>query len=343
MRARGWRVDCLVRRADAPEAQLLAELGCSLVVGDITVADGLVEAMASADVVVHNAGVYEIGATKQTAARMQSVNVEGTESVLSAARMAGVPKTIYVSSVVALDPEVHDADPARPAGAPFRDPRFCTPYSRSKAAAHEVALRHRAEGLALVNVMPNVVVGPDDHSAFGHFIRLHIMGRNLPLAFGADCRIAPIDVDSLAEGICLAADRGEIGEDYCFGGASITFKELFQAFAEQPGGMKVRLYLPRWFMGLQMPLFAWLLRRMGLTAFLSPELVRSSRADYDFSSAKAEQELGWRRPDPDEMWRRLFEQESELVLERSGFTSRVRPSGLPSGTVEMSVVRDKVR
>lgn len=330
MRARGWSVECLVRRPDSAEADVLAALGCTLVKGDVTDANGLAAAMAGADVVVHNAGVYELGVTNETAARMQAVNVDGTENVLTAAGEAGVPKTVYVSSVIALDPESHAHDPDRPANAPFRDPRDRSPYARSKAEAHEVALRHRHNGLGTINVMPNIALGPDDHSAFAHFIRLYIMGRNLPLAFGADARVAPVDVDLLAEGICLAVEKGTVGGDYCFGGTALTFRELFAVFGEQPGGMKVRVFLPRWFMRPQMRIFESLLRRKGMSAFMSRELVDSSKADYDFSSERSETELGWQRPHAPEMYRRIFEAERELMAERTGFFAKLAPSGIPS-------------
>jgi NAD(P)-dependent dehydrogenase (short-subunit alcohol dehydrogenase family) len=75
MRQRGWRVHALVRDTASPPARWLAEQGCELVPGDVTRADGLVQAMTGMDVVIHNAGVYEFGANAAVQARMQQVNV----------------------------------------------------------------------------------------------------------------------------------------------------------------------------------------------------------------------------------------------------------------------------
>jgi hypothetical protein len=52
---------------------------------------------------------------------------------------------------------------------------------------------------------------------------------------------------------------------------------LFEKFARYPGGMKVRLYLPPWFMRPQMMLLEPLQRALGLPAFLSRDTVDASR------------------------------------------------------------------
>ncbi len=111
IRRRGWDLSVLVRNPESPSAQWIARQGGKLVQGDVTRAQGLAEAMAGMDVAIHNAGVYEIGADAATIKRMQSVNVEGTRNFLSAALAAGVPRTVYVSSAVALGPS------GRPPGA----------------------------------------------------------------------------------------------------------------------------------------------------------------------------------------------------------------------------------
>lgn len=281
--------------------------------------------MSDADVVVHNAGVYELGGRKSSIERMRSVNVTGTQNVLEAAKSAGVAKTLYLSSVVAIDPALHEPAEKRPADAGFRDPRNCTPYNSPKTEAHEIAMEFRAAGLPLVNVMPNAVVGPNDHSVFGYLQRSHLLKRGLPVSVGGDGRTGPVHVDALAEGVCLAAEHGHAGNDYVFSGESQSLAEVFGEFARQPGGMKVRLFMPRWFMRPQMVLFEALLRRAGLPAFLSRDLVDQTRGDYDYSSSKAEEELGWSCPPAAEMWDQIFADEQELLAQRNGLRNKLRP------------------
>jgi nucleoside-diphosphate-sugar epimerase len=114
MRERGWSVEALVRDPDADQAIALAEMGCTLVRGDVTQAEDLAALMSHADDVVHNAGVYELGGRKSTIERMRSVNVAGTRHVSEAAKAADFAKTVYVSSVVAIDPALHEPAETRP-------------------------------------------------------------------------------------------------------------------------------------------------------------------------------------------------------------------------------------
>lgn len=79
IRKRGWTLAVLVRNPHSAAAQWIAQSGATLVRGDVTDPAGLTEAMQGADVVIHNAGVYELGADRATINRMMAVNVSGTE------------------------------------------------------------------------------------------------------------------------------------------------------------------------------------------------------------------------------------------------------------------------
>ena len=173
MRGRGWSVHALVRDTQSAPARWLAQQGCTLVPGDVTRVQGLAAAMAGMDVVMHNAGVYEFGGNAAVQARMQQVNVVGTDLVLGAALQAGVPRTVYVSSVAGLGCTGYAPDPAVLKDETHsHDGRNVTPYSRTKADAHQVALAWRAKGLPMVIAMPGAVLGANDHSAFGYFMRM---------------------------------------------------------------------------------------------------------------------------------------------------------------------------
>ncbi len=161
MRLRGWEVYALVRDTNSGPARWLVESGCTLVPGDVTQPEGLAQAMIGMDVVMHNAGVYELGGNAVTQARMERVNVNGTDHVLGAAMQAEVARTVYVSSVVALGCSSYAPEPAvlkDETHAP--DGRHVSPYNRSKADAHQVALDWRDKGLPLVIAMPKGFQGP---------------------------------------------------------------------------------------------------------------------------------------------------------------------------------------
>ena len=112
IRKRGWELQVLVRDPESAPARWIAKQNASLVRGDVTSRQGLEQAVTGTDVLVHNAGVYEFGADSDAAKRMQTVNVEGTQNMLAAAKAAGVARTIYVSTVWALGPSGRPPSPS---------------------------------------------------------------------------------------------------------------------------------------------------------------------------------------------------------------------------------------
>src|SRR5919201_1365119 len=96
--ARGWNVVALVRKPDSPPARALTRMGAQCIAGDVTDRESMRAGMTGADIVVHNAGWYEVGVHKSARALMHTINVTGTENVLSLAQELGIPRTVYVSS-----------------------------------------------------------------------------------------------------------------------------------------------------------------------------------------------------------------------------------------------------
>ncbi|MBC7939683.1 MAG: SDR family NAD(P)-dependent oxidoreductase [Chitinophagaceae bacterium] len=325
IRAHGWTLKVLVRDPRSQAAQWIARQGATLVQGDVTEPAGLAAALAGSDVVIHNAGVYELGADRATAARMMSVNVDGTENMMAAAHAAGVGKVVYVSTVWALGPSGRAPAPSIPKDERWSDEGpYLSAYHRSKAEAHRVAMRWRAKGLPIITAMPNGVMGANDHSSFGYFLRLTLMGQMAPMAWGGDSVYTFVDVKALAEGLCLAAEKASVGEDYLFCGPRHTVRDLFDLWGRKTGKRVPRWYLPRWFMRPQMALMEPLQRMAGLPAFMSRDAVDATRAHLEYTSAKAQRELGWTHPDIETMWEAIVRHERELMAGRQGFLKKLR-------------------
>ncbi len=325
IRERGWTLKVLVRDPQSEASQWLAKQGATLVSGDVTVREGLTSALAGSDVLIHNAGVYEFGVDRAAMTRMNAVNVEGTDNMLGAAYAAAVPRTLYVSTAWALGPSGYPPAPStsKDERSPH-DGRFMTAYDRSKTKAHEVALRWREKGLPLVTAMPNGVVGPNDHSIFGYFLRLVMLGGMPPMAWGGDAVSCPVAVTALAEGLCLTAEKAPAGENYLFCGESVSIREMFAIWGRKTGRRTPRWYLPRGFMRAQVALMEPIQRALGLPAFLSRESVDVTRAHLNYSSAKAQRDLGWTHPDKESMWDPIIERERELMSARKGFVNKLR-------------------
>lgn len=326
LRDRGWSVTALVRDPAGAAGQWLARMGCRLVRGDVTRPDGLAQAMAGADVVIHNAGVYELGTDRALRERMQAVNVLGTDHVLGAALAAAVPRTVYVSTVWALGGSGEGpADERR-----HHDGHYRTPYERSKAEAHHRALAWRQRGLPLAIAMPNAVIGANDHSVWGYFLRLYLLGLLPPMAWARDTVYAMVDVEALADGIALMAERSPMGEDYLFCGPPQSVGAVFGHWGRHPGGSKRRLWLPAWFMRLQFVFMEPLQRAFGLPAFMSRETVNASGVSLHYSSAKARRELGWQHPSATALWDRVIAEERALMRCRHGTLGKLRHQAVAS-------------
>lgn len=320
---RGWQVTALVRRPDSPQGRTLASLGARCVTGDITDRESMRAAMTGADLVIHNAAWYEIGISRRMQERMHAINQTGTRHVLGLALELGVPRAVHVSSVVYFG-----GTGARQRDETFqRELPYRSYYERSKAEAHELAQDYQRRGLPLVLICPAHVFGPNDHSLFGNFLRLHLNGLMFPFGFSPEMTLAPAHVDDVAEGIALAADKGRPGETYILAGEAMSVRDMFQLWSGYPGGCKVRFYLPRWLIALMVAPLAPLLRLVGLPAFLSVETVTASSVSYNFSAAKAERELGWHARPARAMWQDIFEQELKWLAERrhDSLVSRLRP------------------
>jgi nucleoside-diphosphate-sugar epimerase len=217
---RGDEVRALVR--SAAKAAELEELGCELVVGDLSDTAALASGLGGCDAMIHNAAVYRVGIPESEHRGMYEANVLGTERALRAALEAGTPKVVYVSTIGAFG-NTHGEVVDETYEHPGRD--FTSYYEQTKYEAHQVAKRLIAEGLPGVIVQPGGVYGPGDHSELGNQIKQFLAGRMPMMAF-PDLGMNMVHVDDVADGILLALDKGEVGEAYVLGGEITTMREL---------------------------------------------------------------------------------------------------------------------
>ena len=320
---RGWSVTALVRKADSPRAQALKKMGAQLAIGDVTKRESMRAAMSGADIVIHNAGRYEYGMDNAGKQLMRLVNVDGTENVLGLAYELNIPRTIYVSSIQAFGET----------GPQMRDETFIrefpcrTTYEQTKTDAHVVAGRYQQRGLPLIIVCPHGVIGINDHSGFGYYQRLYINCIMPPIACSPNTIYGLVDVNDLAEGITLAAERGRIGETYFLCGERQSIREIFNSWRNKPGRFNIRIWLPAVFVAALFAPLEPLQRMLGLPAFLSRETVRGNATNWFYSSEKAIRELGWTHRSAEEMWFATIDGEIQLLSRRKtqNLVQRLKP------------------
>jgi nucleoside-diphosphate-sugar epimerase len=154
----GHRVRVLSRDG-AAVGPALAPLGVpadavEVVPGDVLDETVVARAVAGADAVLHAASVYSFDPRRRR--DMARTNEAGTAVVLEQARLAGVRRTVHVSTVGALFPSGTPLDTTSPVGAATE------PYLASKAAAERVARRYQDAGAPVAITYPPALLGPHD-------------------------------------------------------------------------------------------------------------------------------------------------------------------------------------
>ena len=288
---RGWSVTVLVRRPGSAEARELETIGAALVPGDVMDTDSMRQPMDGADLVIHNAAVYEFGLSAKATRAMWEINVEGTSKVLGLASDLGVGRIVHVSSIVATGPT--------PPGV-IVDERYertvppASPYEASKARSDQIAREYQLHGAPVIIVCPAGVIGPGDHSGLGHLMRMYLRGILPPLLFASHGTRAEVHVDDCAEAIALAAEKGAVGERYLLSGGVMSHGEKIALWRQAPGGLPTLGDLPRPLAWLTCALAEPVQRLLGLPSVLNREFLSAGYAHWAYSGAKAERELGAR-------------------------------------------------
>jgi dihydroflavonol-4-reductase len=235
----------------------------------------------------------------------RETNVEGTRRALDAARQAGARRIVYTSSIAALGIP-RDGSPGDEE-TPVSLADMVGHYKRSKYLAEEVAHEFARQGAPVVIVNPAAPVGIGDHkpTRTGKMI-LDFLNGKMPAY--VDTGLTIVDVDDVARGHLLAAERGRIGERYILGGENLSLKQVLDILAEVSGRPRVRMRLPR------AVAMGWAYLDTGLARLIprhvpmaTPEVVRVSAKPEYFNSSKAIRELGFPQTPAREALRKAVE------------------------------------
>lgn len=220
-----WNLDALTYAGNpenladlAPAAQ--AEGRYRFVRGDIADETAVASVLGqSFGAVVNFAAESHVDRSIQSSAPFVRTNVVGTQVLLDAARRAGVPRFVQVSTdevygdLSAEDPAFTERTPLTPS----------SPYSATKAAAdHLVLAYHRTHGLDAVITRCSNNYGPYQfpEKLIPLMIVNALAGKPLPV-YGTGENVRDwIHVEDHCRGVLAALERGRAGEVYNFGGAS---------------------------------------------------------------------------------------------------------------------------
>lgn len=283
---RGERVRILLRKTS--RTSNINGIDAEMAYGDVLDIDSIKEALKGCETLYHVAGF--VSSKKADYKKMEDINVRGTVNVLSAALKAGVKRAVYTSSVAAIgvDPDGGIANE----NTPFTLEHMGIQYVNTKYRAEIEASKFYERGLPLVIVNPSMVIGSGDiHLSSAGFI-LWFCRRKFPGYIEGGGNF--VDVEDVAEGHILAAEKGKIGERYILGNKNLSLKELFGLLEKITGipSPKVKIPYP---LALATGFIAERIFRVTSPSFVSFDVdsVKLIRLKWYFDSFKAVQELGF--------------------------------------------------
>ncbi|MGE5178866.1 MAG: NAD-dependent epimerase/dehydratase family protein [Bacteroidota bacterium] len=213
----GSRVRAIVRAKGAPElADPDVAPWIDEIEGDFTRPETAAAAARGVDAVVHCAATA--GPDMETA---RHVNVEGTRSMVEAARAAGVLRYVHVSTLsVYARTSLETMDES----APIKEEG--DPYGLTKAEADRVVLESMERGLSSVIFRPGAILGFHRTSTWAVRMPRRIRDRQMKLRGDGRETIPWLHVDDLADTVLLALeDDRAVGRIYDMTDGAVTWRD----------------------------------------------------------------------------------------------------------------------
>jgi dihydroflavonol-4-reductase len=282
---KGFHVKALVRSEG--DVSALEDLGIELVFGDIRDINNVYNGLRGCTQVYHLAADYRLWVPDPKT--MYEINVQGTRNVLHAALMMSIEKVVYTSTVGALGPSRNGVPSTEETPADVR--QMTGAYKTSKFIAEREADGFRKKGLPLVIVNPSTPVGAMDRkpTPTGKII-VDFLNDRIPAYLDTGLNI--VDVEDVAAGHLLAAEKGRTGQRYILGNRNVTLKEFFELMAAATGKQAPRVRLPYLPVLLAAHVEAGISKISGRPPRIPLTGVQMARTYMHFDSRKAIDELG---------------------------------------------------
>ena len=241
-------------------------------------------ALRGSDVAFHTAGYVN----SRPAERVWRINALSPRVVVEAAAAEGVRRVVLTSTVGAIG--TAPADDVADENHVYRPGGPGMVYADSKHEGEMEALAAGARlGVEVVVVNPSYVLGvPVDRAQPGEtstrMVANYLLGR-LPAIVDGATNI--VDVEDVAAGHLLAADRGTPGERYILGGYNVSWVDLIDRLAAKSGVRHPLVVLPR-----DVALLARVQDELRLPSPIAPEALMLMAQNWRYSSRKAKKELG---------------------------------------------------
>lgn len=279
---RGYPVRCLVRERSRTH-RIDRYDGVEKVVGDLLDPGSLAAAMQDCRWCVHLAGISSYADMDKDFA--WPTIVDGTRNVFEAALEAGLERVVYAGSAMIY--ASHDPLRICDESTPFVLQGSGLTYAEAKHRNEEQVDELVARGLDIVVAIPTETYGPDDDEFLTTgYLKEAINGWPAMATKGGTMFG---HVDDVAEGFCLALEKGGTGERYILGSENGTIAEIINLCLEVAGKKKRVLVLPT---GLTRFVVRTLFD-LGLPSPEHPNAIEYGTLYAFCRNDKAVRELGW--------------------------------------------------
>ncbi len=289
--SRGARLRMLVRKTT--NLSNLSGIEGETQVGDLAESadlESIRPGLAGCDAVMHLAADYRLWIPDPKS--MYRANVDGTRALLRMAAEAGVPRFVYTSSVATMgfrsDGLIVNED------TPVSLDNMVGHYKRSKFLAEREAIMAAEKGQQVMILNPTTPVGSHDSkpTPTGR-IFVDFLNRKFPAY--VDTGLNLVDVGEVARAHAAALEQGTPGRRYILGGENLTLKQILDKMSAITAIPSPTIKIP-FAVAAAYAFFEenFTGRMLGREPRATLEEVRMGRKKMYASSARAQQELGFR-------------------------------------------------
>ena len=286
--AQGADLRLLVRRTS--NLKNLEGIAGDTFVGDLLEPETLRAGLSGCDAVMHVAADYSLWIPDPTT--MYRANVEGTRELLRMARESGIRRVVYTSSVATMrfrtDGLVINED------TPVSLSDMVGHYKRSKFLAEQEAITAANAGQQVIILNPTTPIGPNDAKPTPTG-RIFVDFLNKKFPAYVDTGLNLVDVSEVARTHVAALQAGKPGRRYILGGENLTLKQILDKMSAITGIPSPTVKIP-FAVAATSAFFEEMItgRIRGREPRATLEEVRMGRKKMFASSARAQQELGFR-------------------------------------------------
>ncbi|HWT66671.1 MAG TPA: hopanoid-associated sugar epimerase [Terracidiphilus sp.] len=286
--AQGAEIRFLVRKTS--NLRNLEGIDGETIVGDLSRPETYVSALGGCEAVMHVAADYRLWIRNPD--EMYRINVDGTRDLLRAAREAGVRRVVYTSSVATMHFFTNGIVSNEDTPVSLAD--MVGHYKRSKFLGEQQAIAAGQDGQPVIILNPTTPIGPNDWkpTPTGR-IFVDFLNRKFPAY--VDTGLNLVDVSEVARTHVDALEHGTPGRRYILGGENLTLKQILDKMSAITGIPSPTTKIP-FAIAATYAFFEEAItgKIRGKEPRATLEEVRMGRKKMFASSARAQQELGFR-------------------------------------------------